>query len=177
MNNNLKKTIANAELDFQKQEKEYQIVVNERDFMGQQLIKRNEEIQSLYEKIKVLQSELSKMHSQYAKKLLELEKAKGEREFLLEEYTKTQNIIKNILDLKVIKIRLEKELLITKNKVRSLEDENRKPMNIHRWRKLEYSDPEKFELITQINSLKKRLIAKTEEVRLSIKCRLVKKRI
>ena len=154
MNNNLKKTIANAELDFQKQEKEHQIVVNERDFMGQQLIKRNEEIQSLYEKIKVLQSELSKMHSQYAKKLLELEKAKGEREFLLEEYTKTQN-----------------------NKVRSLEDENRKPMNIHRWRKLEYSDPEKFELITQINSLKKRLIAKTEEVRLSIKCRLVKKRI
>ena len=37
-------------------------------------------------------------------------------------------------------------------------------MNIHRWTKLEYSDPEKFELISQINSLQKRLIAKTEEV-------------
>jgi len=55
---------------------------------------------------------------------------------LLEEYKKTEDIIKNIFDLRVIKIRLEKELLICKNKVRSLEDENKKPMNIHRWRKI-----------------------------------------
>ena len=45
--------------------------------------------------------------------------------------------IKNIFDLKVIKIKLEKELLTVKNKVRSLEDEAKKPLNIHRWTKLE----------------------------------------
>lgn len=38
------------------------------------------------------------------------------------------------------------------------------PMNVHRWRKLEGSDPEAFEMIMGIKSLQKRLIAKTEEV-------------
>jgi hypothetical protein len=37
-------------------------------------------------------------------------------------------------------------------------------MNIHRWRKLSGSDPSTFELITKIQTLQKRLIAKTEEV-------------
>lgn len=37
-------------------------------------------------------------------------------------------------------------------------------MNVHRWRKLEGTDPETFEMIQKIQSLQKRLIAKTEEV-------------
>jgi hypothetical protein len=104
------------------------------------------------------------MHKQYEKLLLEIEGNRSTRDYLIEEYEKTENIIKNIFDLKVVKIKLEKEVLIAKNKVRSLEDETKKRLNIHRWTKLEYSDPEKFELIQQINSLQRRLNAKTEEV-------------
>jgi hypothetical protein len=163
-NNNLKKMIAKAENDHQTQKKEYQIVVNERDFLDQQLIRRNEEVITLYEKIKTLQLELSKLHSQYKKKLIEIEKLKTTRNFLIEEFVKAESIIRNIFELKVIKIKLEKELLVTKNKVSSLTHESKKHMNIHRWTKLEYSDPEKFELISQINALQKRLIAKNEEV-------------
>jgi mevalonate kinase len=37
-------------------------------------------------------------------------------------------------------------------------------MNVHRWRKLEGSDPATFELIQKIQALQKRLISKTEEV-------------
>jgi chromosome segregation ATPase len=37
-------------------------------------------------------------------------------------------------------------------------------MNIHRWRKLEGADPTTFELIQKIQTLQKRLIAKTEQV-------------
>ena len=37
-------------------------------------------------------------------------------------------------------------------------------MNIHRWRKLAGSDPSTFELVSKIQTLQKRLIAKTEEV-------------
>lgn len=136
-NINLKKMIATAENDHQAQKKEYQVVLNERDFLDQQLIKRNDEIYTLYEKIKTLQSELVKMHQQYEKKIVEIEKLKNNRDFLLEEFVKTENIIKNIFELKVIKIKLEKELLVVKNKLRSLEDETKKPLNIHRWTKLE----------------------------------------
>jgi hypothetical protein len=39
-----------------------------------------------------------------------------------------------------------------------------KPLNVHRWRKLESTDLETYELISKIQSLQKRLIAKTEEV-------------
>lgn len=163
-NNNLNKTISLAENDHLGQKKEYQVVVNERDFIGQQLIQRNDEITSLYEKIKVLQGELLKMNNEYEKKLTEIENLKNSRDFLLEEFVKTENIIKNIFELRVTKIKLEKELLTTKNKLRSLEDQTKRPLNIHRWTKLEYSDPEKYELIMQINSLQRRLIAKTEEV-------------
>ena len=111
-----------------------------------------------------MQQEEVKMHQQYEKLLLEIESNRATRDYLIEEYEKTENIIKNIFDLKVVKIKLEKEVLIAKNKVRSLEDETKKHLNIHRWTKLEYSDPEKFELIQQINSLQRRLNAKTEEV-------------
>jgi hypothetical protein len=37
-------------------------------------------------------------------------------------------------------------------------------MNVHRWRKLEGSDPATFELLQKIQTLQRRLIAKTEEV-------------
>ena len=163
-NTNLKKMTANSESDYQNQNKEYGIVVSEKDFLQHQLIQRNSELNSLYGKIKVLQQEYAKMNRQYQDKVIEYTEYKNSRDFLFEEFAKTENIIKNIFDLKVIKIKLEKEVLTTKNKVKSLEEETKKKLNIHRWTKLEYSDPEKYELITQINSLQRRLIAKTEEV-------------
>jgi len=45
-----------------------------------------------------------------------------------------------------------------------LHDELAKPLNVHRWRKLESTDIYTYELIQKIQSLQKRLIAKTEEV-------------
>merc|ERR1719399_137558 len=59
---------------------------------------------------------------------------------------------------------LEKELIKEQYKVKLLEEEMKNPMNVHRWRKLEGSDPQAFEMIMGIKSLQKRLIAKTEEV-------------
>jgi len=38
-------------------------------------------------------------------------------------------------------------------------------MNVHRWRKLQCIDQENYELITKTQTLLKRLIAKTEEVK------------
>lgn len=49
----LKFVITEAEQEKQKQKKDYEMVINERDILGTQLIKRNEELQVLYEKIKI----------------------------------------------------------------------------------------------------------------------------
>ena len=56
----LKYVITEAEQEKQKQRKDYEMVINERDILGTQLIKRNEELQILYEKIKIQQSTLDK---------------------------------------------------------------------------------------------------------------------
>lgn len=55
-------------------------------------------------------------------------------------------------------------MLEQKQKAKYLSDELEKPLNVHRWRKLESTNIETYELIQKIQSLQKRLIAKTEEV-------------
>ena len=45
-----------------------------------------------------------------------------------------------------------------------MSEELENPLNIHRWRKLEGSDPASFELIQKVQSLQKRLIEKTEDI-------------
>jgi ribosomal protein L29 len=59
---------------------------------------------------------------------------------------------------------LHHELLREKTKVSALSEELENPMNVHRWRKLEGSDPAMYEMIQKIQTLQRRLISKTEEV-------------
>lgn len=76
---------------------------------------------------------------------------------------KTQN--SNIGDQKALIHSLTRELTEAKLKVKSLSEEIENPMNIHRWRKLEATDTATYELMTKIQSIQKRLISKTEEVK------------
>ena len=48
---------------------------------------------------------------------------------------------------------LQKELLEQQQKGKFLLDELEKPFNVHRWRKLECTDPETYEMIQKIQSL------------------------
>ena len=53
---------------------------------------------------------------------------------------------------------------LTTTQVKALSEELENPMNVHRWRQLEGSDPTTHEMIQKIHTLQKRLISKTEEV-------------
>lgn len=59
---------------------------------------------------------------------------------------------------------IQRELLRERTRCKALEEELENPMNIHRWRKLEGSDPSTYEMIQKIHTLQRRLIGKTEEV-------------
>merc|ERR1711972_421293 len=59
---------------------------------------------------------------------------------------------------------LNKTLLREETKAKALQEELENPMNVHRWRELEGSDPQTCEMIQKVKSLQKLLIAKTEEV-------------
>merc|ERR1712100_59863 len=57
-----------------------------------------------------------------------------------------------------------KTLLREETKAKALQEELENPMNVHRWRELEGSDPQTYECIQRTKALQKLLIAKTEEV-------------
>ena len=59
---------------------------------------------------------------------------------------------------------VQRELLREQTRCKALEEELENPMNIHRWRKLEGSDPSTYEMVQKIHTLQRRLIQKTQEV-------------
>merc|ERR1719181_2232143 len=146
------------------QRKEYDQVINERDILGTQLIRRNDELALLYEKLKIQMSTLRTGESQYAQRLQDVRVLRLKIKDLQRELGISHNSGQQVDDMKRELINAQRELLQEKTKVKALSEELENPMNVHRWRKLEGSDPATYEMIQKIQTLQKRLIAKTEEV-------------
>jgi hypothetical protein len=121
-------------------------------------------LDQLYEDINIQKSKMSMGDSYYKEKLTTIIKLKKTIAVLKQEILVSQNETACIPDLKREIYLLQKEYLEQLQKSKYLEDELEKPFNVHRWRKLECTDPETYEMIQKIQSLQKRLIAKTEEV-------------
>ncbi|CAD7950233.1 unnamed protein product [Amoebophrya sp. A25] len=129
-----------------------------------QLIKRNEELQNLYETLKVQQSKLLHGENEYKAVCDSVVEMQKQIERLKDEVQKCRGQMSNSTNIKRQIHALERELIHEQCKVRHLEEEMRYPMNVHRWRRLEGSDPQAYELMLGIKSLQRRLINKTEEV-------------
>ncbi|CAF2045131.1 unnamed protein product [Rotaria magnacalcarata] len=160
----LNKQFMEANDERKKQMKQLQQVIAERDVLGTQLVRRNDELALLYEKLKIQQSTLNKGELQYKSRLEDLRILKLELKKLRHDKGTLQDKVSNTEDLKREVFHVQRELLRERTRCRALEEELENPMNIHRWRKLEGSDPSTFELIQKIQLLQKRLIQKTEEV-------------
>lgn len=161
---NLNDLIRDADEERKRQQKDLQQVVSERDILGTQLVRRNDELALLYEKIKIQQSTLAKGEIQYRQRLqdirllkLEIKKLRREKAILLKNVSSIDDLRKEVYH-------TQRELLRERTRCKALEEELENPMNIHRWRKLEASDPSQYEMILKIQALQKRLIDKTEEV-------------
>merc|ERR1712100_772906 len=160
----LLKIIQEADSERLRQKKELDQVISERDILGTQLVRRNDELALLYEKIKIQQSTLAKGEIQYRQRLqdirllkLEIKKLRREKAILLKNVSSIDDLRKEVYH-------TQRELLRERTRCKALEEELENPMNIHRWRKLEASDPSQYEMILKIQALQKRLIDKTEEV-------------
>jgi len=156
--------INEADAERARMKKEYEQVINERDILGTQLIRRNDELALLYEKIKIQQSTLNKGEVQYRERLEDIRALKLKINDLKRKLQILKQQTANIDVLRNEVYHLQRELLSERTKVKALSEELENPMNVHRWRKLEGSDPGTLEMIQKIQTLQKRLIAKTEEV-------------
>ncbi|NWX82789.1 CFA58 protein, partial [Nothoprocta ornata] len=160
----LLKIIAEADAERLKQKKEFDQVISERDILGSQLVRRNDELALLYEKIKIQQSILNKGETQYRQRVEDIRLLKLEIKKLRREKGILCKSVANVEELRQEVYHMQKELLRERTRCRALEEELENPLNVHRWRKLEASDPSTYELIQKIQRLQRQLISKTGEV-------------
>jgi len=146
------------------QRKEYDQVINERDILGTQLIRRNDELALLYEKVKIQQSTLRNGEMQYQSRLEDMRLLKLKIKDIQRELSVARGGVVNIDGLTRELMQKQRELLHERTKVKALSEELENPMNVHRWRKLDGSDPATFDMIKKMQLLQRRLIKKTEQV-------------
>ena len=147
-----------------RKKKEYEQVISERDILGTQLIRRNDELALCYEKIKIQQSTLKMGETAYQERLADIRVLKLKIKDMRRDLSLSSHKGGQVGTLQKQVHRLQRDLLQEKTKVKALSEELENPMNVHRWRKLEGSDPATYEMIQKIQTLQRRLISKTEEV-------------
>ncbi|GLV32372.1 uncharacterized protein CBL_00919 [Carabus blaptoides fortunei] len=137
--------------------------IHDRDLIGAQLVRRNDEIGLLYEKIKILEITLTRGETHYEQRIDDIRLLKLEVKKLRQEKNALTKTITNMTDLKQEVFTLERELAQERLKCRALEEEMQHPLNFHRWRKLEGTNPEMMDLLQKIQILQKRLLNQTSE--------------
>ncbi|NWV74523.1 CFA58 protein, partial [Dasyornis broadbenti] len=160
----LLKIIAEADAERAKQKKEFDKVLCERHALGTQLIRRNDEVALLYEKIKIQQAILNRGETEYRQRMEDMRILKMEIKKLRREKGMLGKTVANVEELRFEFNHMQKELLREQTRCKILEEELQKPLQVHRWRRLEASDPTTYELILKVQRLQKRLITKTGEV-------------
>ncbi|XP_026674723.1 cilia- and flagella-associated protein 58-like [Ceratina calcarata] len=154
----LRQVIHRAEADIGRHKKDIDNVMNERDILGTQLVRRNDELSLQYSRIKVLHGTLQRGEIQYNQRLEDIRLLKLEVKKLRTEKALLSKNIANMSDLRQEVFHLNRDLTRERMKVMALEEEVQAPLNIHRWRKLEGSDPNTYELLKKIQILQKRVI-------------------
>ena len=160
----LTRIIEEADLERQRQSNELIAIISERNLLTAQVVKRNFELGEMYDKIKVQRSNL-RIGEQHFFKILATQKSLQTQLIgVIKKHNSTIETLGGLEEVKRKVLKLEKELLQEQSKRQALTDELARPMNVHRWRVLESSDPQRFERIRQIQSLQKELIDKADEV-------------
>lgn len=133
----LRQVIQQAESDIGRHKKDIDNVMNERDILGTQLVRRNDELSLQFSRIKVLHGTLQRGEAQYNQRLEEIKLLKLEVKKLRTEKTLLTKYMANMSDLRQEVFHLNRDLTKERLKVMALEEEVQTPLNIHRWRKLE----------------------------------------
>lgn len=160
----LTRIIEEAELEKLRQNNELITIISERNLLTSQVVKRNYELSEMYDKIKIQRSNLRIGERSYNHIIEKLRNIKNDLIVLI---TNNNNIIQELDHIEPLKrqiLKLSKNLLQEQSKKQALNDELSRPMNVHRWRILESSDPQRYEKICQIHLLQKELIKKSDEV-------------
>ena len=156
--------IAESDRELARQKKERDMVTNERNLLSTQLVRRNHELAEVYEKIKVQHSELDAGRNKYRERVSEAAALSHQLSSLQRELKVLTTSVSGVDALEHETHRLRRQLLREQAKVTALKDELSVPMNVHRWRKLEGSDPDTYATIQRVQNLQRKFLQKCVEV-------------
>lgn len=156
--------IEEAEQERSRQNSELSSIMSEKNVLTGQVVRRNYELTLLYEKISAQKSDLRIGESQYNRIMDAMTDWQVQLVHTIQEHNNAVNSLVGLENMRMRAIRLEREILKEQGKIRALNDELTKPMNVHRWRVLESSDPKRFEMISTVQDLQKSLVLKSENI-------------
>ena len=160
----LKINVEETAKNYSKLEGEYKKAILDRDNLSSQLIRRNDEVSILHEKIMILTTDMNKTEKTVQEREDSIREQNRKMQNLQRELTINSKYKEKALSYGRELINLNKELLREKNLNKALTEEVESSEKLfHRWRKLEGIDPDSLELHYKISLLQKRLISKTEE--------------
>ncbi|XP_037943974.1 cilia- and flagella-associated protein 58-like [Teleopsis dalmanni] len=150
------KTITDDEKKFMRIKQNLEETRKEKNLVGLQMVRRNDEIILLKEKLDVLQLALDQGQSQYNQRVEDIRLLKTEITKLQTERECHKRALNSTADMREEIIRLNRLLNQERVKVRALMEDTKVPTAVHRWRILRGEDPEKFDLMQKVQVLQKR---------------------
>ncbi|XP_036323029.1 cilia- and flagella-associated protein 58-like [Rhagoletis pomonella] len=155
-NDNLLKTIHEDELKFMKMSQDLDETRKEKNLVGLQMVRRNDEIVVLREKLNNTQTALDQGQTQYNQRVEDIRLLKMEITNLQTERDCLTRAIKSTANMREEIIRLQRSLNQERIKVRSLTEDAKTPTGVHRWRILKGEDPNRYQLLEKVQMLQRR---------------------
>ncbi|KAI5715412.1 hypothetical protein M8J77_015575 [Diaphorina citri] len=162
--NDLNKAMSDVETRRDELEKQVNQLLDARDILGVKLLRTERTLALTNEKARIYEITLHKGKIWYNRKLKEIQLLKLEIKHLRQEKTLMKKSIDNTANIRSEMFYLQRDLCREKVKCRVLEEELQNPLNVHRWRKLEATDPDRYELIQKVHLLQKRILLQNQNL-------------
>jgi len=156
--------VADADAEMRQQLKQYNAVVSEHGVLARYLVKRNEEVAHMYEYLRLQKSLLDKSRRFYDKKLKALREYEATRDALTKALTEVTADSEKFEALTKTINAMQQELVEERLRMRALAEALRKPLNIHRWRRIKDTNAEAYATLKKIRALQRALVQKSTEV-------------
>ena len=150
--------IQEGEADAEKQRKVLQDMKASVLVVDKRTVARQAEVDMLCDKVKVIKSLIERGSEAYETQIDIIESREDE---LAHELERQKQLMKDASHLRALRleiIRIEKSLVQEQGKCKALEEELEKPLNVHRWRLLDGTNPEMAQMIKMQAGLRDRLM-------------------
>ncbi|SCU66774.1 uncharacterized protein TEOVI_000545600 [Trypanosoma equiperdum] len=154
--------IAECDAEKSKYQSKFAALVNERNVLATQLVRRNEELRLLHSKIRLQECSIEKGAEDYNKRVRAV---MGKRSELEELRLRCRVALARMLHAEKLRRRkqkIERDLFTEKRRSRALADELQRPVNVHRWRRLEGNAPEILDGIYKVHTLERQILKKQD---------------